>query len=365
MAKLLESAQAEGDPERGADVLASPRFACLSCHKVGDQGGTVGPDLSTVATCLKPEEIVESILWPRRKVKEGFAAVTVATADGKIRQGYEQARTTAELVLRDPATAETVRIARADIEEVRQEGTLMPEGLTESMTDTERRDLVRFLLDLGRPGKEAAGHFARHSAVPASFPYDRDPLQPELWPNWQQPVNRDRIYDFYAKEADYFMHQPSVPALLPPFPGLDGGTQGHWGNQNEKTWADDRWNQTDLGTVLCGVFRGAGVTVPKGVCVRLGEHGELAACFNPETLCYEARLARRVRQVLGDAARVHGRPDHGRHRPAPASQAASPRSRSCITASTGTASASSSPIGSATSSSSTRPGSRTASSRGP
>ena len=42
------------------------------------------------------------------------------------------------------------------------------------------------------------------------------------------------------------------------------------------------------GTVLCGVFRGAGVTVPKGVCVRLGDSGELGACFNPETLCYEA-----------------------------------------------------------------------------
>ncbi len=35
-------------------------------------------------------------------------------------------------------------------------------------------------------------------------------------------------------------------------------------------------------------FSGAGVTVPKGVCVRLGDHGELSACFNPETLCFEA-----------------------------------------------------------------------------
>ncbi|MGO9919470.1 MAG: DUF6797 domain-containing protein [Isosphaeraceae bacterium] len=288
VAKVLQSARTEGNADRGADVLASPRFACLSCHRVADQGGTIGPDLSNVATCLKPEEIVESILWPRLKVKDGFAAVSVATADGKIRMGYEQARTAADLVLRDPATAETIRIAQADIEAIRPEGSLMPEGLTESMSDTERRDLVRFLLDLGRPGNAAAGHFARHSATPAQFPYKRDPLQPALWPNWQKRVNRDRIYDFYAKEAEYFMHQPSVPMLLPPFPGLDGGTLGHWGNQDEKTWADDRWNRTDLGTVLCGVFRGAGVTVPKGVCVRLGERGELAACFNPETLCYEA-----------------------------------------------------------------------------
>ena len=31
-----------------------------------------------------------------------------------------------------------------------------------------------------------------------------------------------------------------------------------------------------------------GVTVPKAVCVRLGDRGELSACFNPQTLRYEA-----------------------------------------------------------------------------
>jgi putative heme-binding domain-containing protein len=288
VAKLLESARAEGNAERGAEVLASPRFACLSCHKIGDHGGTIGPDLSTVGTCVKPEEIVESILWPKKTIKDGFTALSVATTDGKIRMGYEVAKTAAELVLRDPATAETFRIAQTDIEAIRPEGSLMPEGLSESMTDQERQDLVRFLLDLGRTGSNAASHLARHSAIPAGFPYKRDPIHPALWPNWQEPVNRDRVYDFYAKEAEYFMHQPGVPSLLPQFPGLDGGTRGHWGNQDEKTWADDRWNQTDLGTLLCGVFRGAGVTVPKGVCVRFGERGEMAACFNPETLCYEA-----------------------------------------------------------------------------
>jgi azurin len=43
--------------------------------------------------------------------------------------------------------------------------------------------------------------------------------------------------------------------------------------------------------VLSGVFRATGtpaVTVPKAVCVRLGDHGERAVCFNPETLTYDA-----------------------------------------------------------------------------
>ncbi|HZW29899.1 MAG TPA: DUF6797 domain-containing protein, partial [Isosphaeraceae bacterium] len=286
--ELLGSARREGDPQRGAAVFASPKFACLSCHRIGDQGGSVGPDLTTVGVCLKPEEIVESVLWPRRQVKPGYAAITVATADGTVHQGYDQGETGLERLLRDPATGQTIRILKTEIVENRSEGTLMPDGLAAAMSPTQRRDLIRFLLELGRPGLSSADHVRGHSQVPAAFSYDRAPLHPEHWPNWRLAVNRDRVYDFYAKEAEFFRKQPAMPALLPAFPGLDGGKQGHWGNQNEATWSDDRWNRTDLGNVLCGVFHGAGVTVPKGVCVRLGDRGELAACFNPETLCYEA-----------------------------------------------------------------------------
>jgi putative heme-binding domain-containing protein len=285
---LLRDARASGDATRGAMVFASPQFACLSCHRIGDQGGSVGPELTTAGVCLKPEEIVEAVLWPARQVKDGYAAITVATADGKVHQGYRRAETDAELVLADPATGGQLRIPRRDIETIRQNGTLMPEGLAAAMTGAQRADLVRFLLALGRPGDSAAGHLRAHSQLPAQFVYDRAPLRPEARPSWRHPVNRERIYDFYAKQAEFFLANPAVNGLLPPFPGLDGGRQGHWGNQSDDTWIDDRWNRTEIGNLMCGVFRGVGVTVPKGVCVRLGDRGELSACFNPQTLCYEA-----------------------------------------------------------------------------
>jgi azurin/sugar phosphate isomerase/epimerase len=119
---------------------------------------------------------------------------------------------------------------------------------------------------------------------PAAFAPERTPLQPELWPHWQAPVNRDRVFDFYAKEAIHFGTMRPPPTLLPEFPGLDGGKFGHWGNQNEMTWRDGRWNSTDLGTLMSGVFRGGDAPVAKAVCVRLGASAELAACFEPEAL---------------------------------------------------------------------------------
>jgi putative heme-binding domain-containing protein len=288
LATLVDEARKEGDPRRGAEVFLDPRFSCSSCHKIGAEGGTVGPELTTAGVCLGPEEIAESILWPKRKVKEGFEAIAVSTDDGKVVQGYLQRESPEEIVVREATSGNVLRLPRKSVEETRLLGTLMPEGLAASMTPRQRRNLVRFLLDLGRPGSSASALVATHPHAPASFPFDRRPLHPDQWPHWQEHVNRDRIYDFYAKEAAYFAGRSPVPALLPPYPGMDGGTQGHWGNQNEESWVDDRWNRTELGTVMCGVFRGDGLTVPKAVCIRLGDRGEISACFNPETLCYEA-----------------------------------------------------------------------------
>jgi len=288
VATLVAEARKEGDSRRGAEVFLDARFSCSSCHKVGMQGGIVGPELTTAGMCLSPEEIAESVLWPRRKIKEGYQAIALATDDGKVVQGYPREQTEREIVLNEATTGARLRISRTAVEEIRQVGTLMPEGIAATMSARERHDLVRFLMELGKPGDSSSALVRQHPHAAATFPFDRAPLQPDRWPNWQQPVNRERVYDYYAKEAEYFRKQSPVPLLLPPYPGLDGGAHGHWGNQNEESWADPRWNQTQLGTVLCGVFRGAGVTVPKGVCVRLGDRNEMSACFNPQTLSYEA-----------------------------------------------------------------------------
>ena len=147
--------------------------------------------------------------------------------------------------------------------------------------------MLRLLIDLGRV-RDVENEVVPESA-PAEFVYDRAPLDQSAWRLWNEPVNRDRLYDFYLKEALFFRSQSHRPHLLPAFPGLDGGKLGHWGNQHEETWKDDRWNSTDLGTVLSGVFHGpAGQTVPKAVCTRIGDRGEMAICFNPETLTYDA-----------------------------------------------------------------------------
>jgi putative heme-binding domain-containing protein len=289
---LLAAAREHGNAHRGARLFSTAKFACLSCHNIGEHGGKVGPPLADAGKRLKAEEIAEAVLWPRRQVKPDFLAWRYRLADGRTVQGYKRSETAASVEVFDPAAQQTLRIAKADIADQQEAGTLMPDGLAAAMTPDERRDIVRLLMDLGRVDGIEKHIVPEASAAP--FVYDRAPLDRSARLLWQQPVNRDRVYDFYLKEALFFRGQPAPPHLLPAAPDLDGGKLGHWGNQNEETWKDSRWNETDVGRVLAGVFRGPGVagakpiTVPKGVCVRLGERGEMATCFNPETLTYDA-----------------------------------------------------------------------------
>ena len=79
-------------------------------------------------------------------------------------------------------------------------------------------------------------------------------------------MNSERVFDYYGKQALQLIKQTPMPELLPAFPGLDGGQQWHWGNQNDKdTWKDGRWAAADHGTVFSTVFKGGGLTIPKGV----------------------------------------------------------------------------------------------------
>lgn len=119
---------------------------------------------------------------------------------------------------------------------------------------------------------------------PAEFKPALEPLDKSQNIHWQHFVNRERVFDFYGKQALHFMKQKPLPELIPQFPGMDGGQQGHWGNQNDQTtWKDGRWAASDLGNVFSGVFKGAGLTIPKAVCVRTGDK---VAVFDPERMAW-------------------------------------------------------------------------------
>ena len=80
--ELAATALREGDAKNGANVFRSARFACRSCHRIGDSGAELGPDLSNVGRLRTAAQIVESLLWPSRQVEPAFASTMVLTVDG-------------------------------------------------------------------------------------------------------------------------------------------------------------------------------------------------------------------------------------------------------------------------------------------
>ena len=291
---LVDKALATGNAARGVALFASARSACVSCHKIGKLGGSVGPEMTAIGKQRTAEQLIESVLWPNRLVEDKFRVTQVLTSDERMVRGYIASEDEHHLVILDPATGAKQTIAIADIEDRKQVPSLMPEGLVNAWSEEQMADLVSFLADLGRYERlrpELAESVLQHAQAhdPATFAFDRKPLNEKAWPNWQAPINRERLYDFYTKQANHFQTHDRDQRLLMEFPGLDGGSHGHWGIQAEPTWASDEWNQTILGSVQSGVFTGPnGLTVARGVCLQLGDNNELFACFDPDTLTYPA-----------------------------------------------------------------------------
>lgn len=292
--QIVAQSKRHGDATRGVSVFASANFACINCHRIGRHGGNVGPDLGVLATRRKPEEIVEAVYWPQRTVPAEYKTVAVLRTDGQVIRGYEVSRSQSALVIRDPATDTIHKILSDDIEGDQVVGSLMPDGLTAAMSPQQRADLIALMLSLGRddvmPSEKLDESIARaraHLGGPATFPLNREPINVADWPNWQSHINRDRIYEFYAKQAAHFRGQSYVPPLLAQAPSLDGDAYGHWGNQDDQTWADNRRNLSDAGSLQSGVVRGAGKTIPRGICVHLGGDDAWSVCLNPESFQYE------------------------------------------------------------------------------
>jgi len=150
VAALAAEVKSSGDAVKGKAVFNAPLSACIACHKVGGQGGIVGPELDAVGRGVPVELLIEAVVWPNRQIKEGYVATTLKTKDGRSLQGYKVSEAGGEFQLRDLLTGQVSRFTAAQIAEKQEAGSLMPEGLIMNMTRAELRDLVAYLAGLGR-----------------------------------------------------------------------------------------------------------------------------------------------------------------------------------------------------------------------
>jgi putative heme-binding domain-containing protein len=180
---LATGAATSGDANRGEWIFRRNETACLTCHGIGGAGGKVGPDLTSIGASAPMDYLVESVVLPNAKIKEGYHAVLVTTKDGNEHTGTLARETGTELILRLASGAEE-SIAKAEIQK-REQGvnSLMPAGLLESLNSQEQLDLFAFLSRLGKPGDydAAKGGVARHWLLTQTVHTDGQEGK-EYWP---------------------------------------------------------------------------------------------------------------------------------------------------------------------------------------
>ncbi|MCP4099105.1 MAG: cytochrome-c oxidase, cbb3-type subunit I [Planctomycetaceae bacterium] len=138
--KVIKSGP-EGDVKRGKSIF---KTTCGACHKLFDEGGDVGPDLTgTKRSSLK--YLVENSVAPSFEILENYKTELVLTIDGETFSGTLAGEDDEKIVLK---TAENPRleILKDDLEE-RKESTLsvMPPGQLDQMEPQELRDLMKYL----------------------------------------------------------------------------------------------------------------------------------------------------------------------------------------------------------------------------
>lgn len=151
MKTLVDEVNKMGDPARGELVFRRNELNCYKCHGIGPAGGLVGPNLQSLGASSQPDYIIDSILQPAKAVKEGYNAIVVAMNDGRILTGIPIGQSPAELIIRD-AEGKELKLPKAQIEDQKPTGSLMPAGLIDSLTRQELLDLFRFLTELGKVG---------------------------------------------------------------------------------------------------------------------------------------------------------------------------------------------------------------------
>jgi putative heme-binding domain-containing protein len=136
-------ASAETSRERGRALFEKH---CQNCHRIGDRGELVGPQLDGIGN-RGLERLLEDVLDPNQNVDVAFHTMTIVLTDGKVLTGLFRREDDGVWILADNKGKE-FRVAASDVEEsVKSPLSLMPENVARDLNEQEFFDMVRFLLE--------------------------------------------------------------------------------------------------------------------------------------------------------------------------------------------------------------------------
>jgi putative heme-binding domain-containing protein len=142
----LEGGLAKRDLANGRRVLKMA--ACLACHRFGDEGLFLGPDLTAIGARFDARTMLESILEPSRVIDDKYRNVAISTKQGELIEGRLIAERDKSLLLAPNPYQPTLtrEIQRSTIATRNDSGySPMPVGLLNSFKREDVLDLLNIL----------------------------------------------------------------------------------------------------------------------------------------------------------------------------------------------------------------------------
>ncbi len=151
----LEKAESGRNFGKGKQAFVDAQ--CIQCHRFGNEGGGVGPDLTAVSARFSARDLLESIVEPSKVVSEQFQNTTVVLKNGEDVTGRLVNETATDLVLQpNPLQPDRVTVKKADVaKKAFASLSPMPDGLVNALSKEDILDLIAFMQSAGNPGYPA------------------------------------------------------------------------------------------------------------------------------------------------------------------------------------------------------------------
>lgn len=148
LASLADQVQTRGRAEDGKKNFTMGKGTCLACHRVGDVGRALGPDLTKIGAIRTERDLLESIMFPSNTLARDYEAHAIETSDGQSLMGLIRSHTAEGLLLVDLAGQEKSVPHASIVANTTLTTSLMPLGLDGTMSEQELCDLVAWLRSL-------------------------------------------------------------------------------------------------------------------------------------------------------------------------------------------------------------------------
>jgi putative heme-binding domain-containing protein len=127
---------------------------CFACHRFNNEGGAVGPDLTSVAGKYSPRDLLEHILEPSKEISDQYGSTVFTLQDGSTVIGRIANMKENNMMvctnMMDPNNFTNVD-ARKVVKTEESKISMMPPGLLFMLKEDDILDLMAYLLSKGNP----------------------------------------------------------------------------------------------------------------------------------------------------------------------------------------------------------------------